>query len=144
MMEPDDELSRELERIRKERDKDRERVCRQYAKEEAAARGEELPPMRMYILILESVPVGFALVAAAHASVTAYLKFQDTLEAEEWVDGPFYKTVCKVNDAEFEAAKDVPDHVVITESALNGQEVALAFKPRDEYPQAFKYYRLYR
>jgi hypothetical protein len=29
----------------------------------------------MYILIKESVPPGFALVAAAHASLAAYLKF---------------------------------------------------------------------
>ena len=36
--------------------------------------------LRMYILIRESVPVGFAVLAAAHASLAAYLKFADTPE----------------------------------------------------------------
>jgi hypothetical protein len=60
-----------------------------------------------------------------------------------WLAGPFLKTICQVNVAEFEAAKQVPD-VLITESALGGQEVALAFKPRQQWPKAFKYFRLYR
>ncbi len=98
----------------------------------------------MYILIKESVPLGFALVAAAHASLAAYLKFQDTPEVREWVAGPFSKALCKVTDEEFERAKAWPDHVIITESALEGVEVALAFKPREEWPRAFKFFRLYR
>ena len=56
---------------------------------------------------------------------------------------PFYKAVCKVTDEEFERAKECPDHIVVTESALGGAEVALAFKPRDEWPKAFKFLRLY-
>jgi len=100
--------------------------------------------MKMYILIKESVPLGLALVAAAHASLAAYLKFQGTPEVEAWLAGPFAKAVCKVTDEEFERAKSCPDHVVLTESALSGVEVALAFKPRDEWPGAFKFFRLYR
>jgi hypothetical protein len=98
----------------------------------------------MYILIRETVPLGFALVAAAHASLAAYLKFQDSAEGKEWLSGPFAKAVCRVSDDEFEKAKGYPDHVVLTESALGGQEVALAFKPRGEWPKAFKFFRLYR
>jgi hypothetical protein len=30
------------------------------------------------------------------------------------------------------------------ESALDGAEVALAFKPREEWPKALRFYRLYR
>jgi peptidyl-tRNA hydrolase len=100
--------------------------------------------MKMYILIKESVPVGFALVAAAHASLAAYLKFQDTPEVQEWLAGPFAKAVCKVTDKKFEQAKACPDHVVLTESALGVAEVALAFRPRDDWPRAFRFYRLYR
>jgi hypothetical protein len=62
----------------------------------------------------------------------------------EWVSGPFYKAVCKVTDEEFERAKSCPDHVVITESAMEGAEVALAFKPREEWPTTFRFLRLYR
>jgi peptidyl-tRNA hydrolase len=98
----------------------------------------------MYILIKESVPTGVALVAAAHASLAAYLKFKDAPEVQEWLAGPFAKAVCKVTDAEFEQAKTCPDHVVLTESALAGTEVAIAFRPRAEWPKAFKFFRLYR
>ncbi len=100
--------------------------------------------MKMYILIKESVPPGFAILAAAHGSVAAYLKFKDTPEVEEWLSGPFYKVICKVNEKEFEKAKGYEDHVVLTESALDGEEVAIAFKPRSQWPKSFKFYRLYR
>lgn len=33
---------------------------------------------------------------------------------------------------------------MITESALNSQDVALAFKPREEWPKPFKFYKRYR
>jgi len=100
--------------------------------------------MKMYILIRESVPTGFAMLAASHGSLACYLKFRDTPEVAEWLSGPFYKAVCKVNDREFEKAKELGDHVVLTESALDNQEVALAFKPREEWPKPFKFYRLYK
>lgn len=100
--------------------------------------------MKMYILVRESVPLGFAVLAAAHASLAAYLRFRDTPEVAAWLAGPFHKVVCKVSDDEFERAKAFDDHVVLTESALDGEEVALAFKPREEWPKAFRFYRLYR
>ena len=99
--------------------------------------------MKMYILIRDSVPPGFAILAAAHASLAAYLRFEDAPEIAEWLAGPFRKVVCRVDDHEFEAAKKFDDHVVLTESVLGGQEVAIAFKPREEWPKAFKFYRLY-
>jgi len=98
----------------------------------------------MYILIRDSVPIGFAVLAAAHASLACYLKFSHSPEVAEWLAGPFYKVICKVTDEEFEQAKAIEDQVVLTESALGGQEVAIAFKPRAEWPNAFKFYRLFR
>ena len=100
--------------------------------------------MKMYILIKESVPPGFAILAAAHAGLAGYLKFKDSPEVAGWLSGPFRKVICKVTDDEFAQAKMFDDHVVVTESALEGQEVAIAFKPRDEWPKAFKFFRLYR
>ena len=105
----------------------------------------QLPPkLRMYILIREAVPAGFAVLAAAHASLAAYLKFADSPDVKEWLAGPFYKAVCRVSDEEFAKAKETPDYVVITESALDGQEVALAFRPRAEYPKAFRFFKLFK
>lgn len=101
--------------------------------------------MKMYILVKDSIPTGFAILATAHASLAAYLKFKDTDEIHNWLNpGPFYKVICKVNDAEFEKAKETTDHVVLTESALGGQEVAIAFKPREEWPKSFKFLSLYK
>lgn len=100
--------------------------------------------MKMYILIRESLPLGNAIVAAAHASLAAYLKFRDAPEVAEWLDGPFRKVVCRVTDQEFERAKTFTDYVVLTESALGGAEVAMAFKPRAEWDKAFQFFKLYR
>jgi peptidyl-tRNA hydrolase len=98
----------------------------------------------MYILIRESVPLGFAVLASAHASLATYLKFRDSPEVTEWLSASFSKVVCKVSDEEFERAKAHDDHVILTESALGGQEVAIAFKPRDDWPKAFRFLKLYQ
>lgn len=100
--------------------------------------------MKMYILVQESLPVGRAMVAAAHASLACYLKFRDAPEVAEWLAGPFQKVICKVSEDELARAKLVPDHVVLTESQLDGAEVALAFKPRDVWDKSFRFLRLYR
>ena len=92
----------------------------------------------------EDLPVGNAIVAVAHASLACYLKFHDSEEMATWLAGPFFKAVCKVSSQDFEAAKSCHDHVVITESRLNDQEVALAFRPREEWPKSFKFFSLYR
>lgn len=100
--------------------------------------------MKMYILVRDDVPLGFAMVAVAHASLAGYLEFRDTPEVEEWLSGPFSKAVCVVSAKEFENARAVPDHVVLTESALGGREVAIAFKPRKQWPRMFRFLKLYR
>lgn len=98
----------------------------------------------MYILVRDDIPLGFAMVAVAHASLAGYLKFRDTPEVSQWLSGPFFKAVCKANSKEFENAKAVSDHVVLTESALNDREVAIVFKPRQDWPKMFRFLRLYR
>lgn len=100
--------------------------------------------MKMYILVRDNIPLGFAMVAVAHASLAGYLRFQNEPEIQEWLSGPFFKAVCKVNAREFANAKQVVDHVVISESALNNQEVAIVFKPRQEWPKMFRFFKLYR
>ena len=100
--------------------------------------------MRMYILVRDDVPLGFAMVAVAHASLAGYLAYKDHPEVIEWLSGPFRKAVCKVGAEEFEKLKAVPDHIVLTESALDGREVAIAFRPRAEWPRMFKSLHLYK
>ena len=100
--------------------------------------------MKMYILIRDDVEPGHAVLAAAHASLACYLKFKDSPEVAEWLSGPFYKVICKVSEKQFEQAKEFEDSVLMTESALDGREVAIAFKPRNEWPKAFRFLSLYR
>lgn len=100
--------------------------------------------LKMYILIKDSVPTGMALLAAAHASLATYLEFAADDEVCAWIGGPFRKVVCQVSAAEFEAAKSHPDRVILTESALENEEVAIGFRPRSDWPKAFRFYRLYR
>jgi peptidyl-tRNA hydrolase len=100
--------------------------------------------VKLYILIRDDVELGFALVAAAHASLAAYLRFKDHPDVAAWLAGPFRKVMCKVNAAEWDAAKELDDHVIVSESALGGREVALAFRPRAEWPKRFQFLRLYR
>jgi hypothetical protein len=61
-----------------------------------------------------------------------------------WVVESFKKVICLVNDSEFEKAKEFEDFVLMTESSLGGRETALVFCPREEYPKAFKFYKLYK
>jgi len=99
--------------------------------------------MKMYILVKDSIPLGFAMVAVAHASLAGYLKFKDSAEMQEWLEISFKKVVCRVSETEFEQAKGCPDHFVLTESALEGREVAIVFKPRKCWPQSFRGFSLY-
>lgn len=92
----------------------------------------------------DSLPKGFAVLVAAHASLACYLKFQEDEQTQKWVSGTFYKVICKVNEKEFEKAKTFDDHIVLTESALGNQQVAIAFKPREEWPKVFRFYGLYK
>jgi len=119
---------------------------------------------KMYILVKESVDLGHAILAAAHASLSGYMTFTERertpegrLEAgvlmgetrtEMWVKESFRKVVVKVTDVEFEKAKTYgvagKDFRVMTESGLGGMEVAIVFRPRDDFEPFFKSLRLYR
>lgn len=103
-------------------------------------------PTRMYILIRDQVPLGLAITAAAHASLSCYLRNTEAPGMQCWVQTSFKKVVCKVNDTEFEAARAVPGCEVITESALGGAATALAFTPRpdDQWPKSFRFFKLFK
>lgn len=98
--------------------------------------------MRMYILVKGSIPLGYSVVAVAHSSLICHLKYNEDLEYKKWLDSSFKKVVCVVSDKDFEKAKSFEDFVIVTESALDNTEVALVFKPREEYPKFFKYLKL--
>ena len=100
--------------------------------------------MKMYVLVKDSVPLGNVMAAVAHAPLSCYLKYQYHADMEDWVNNSFKKVVCKVDDEQFEAAKAYPRHQLITESSMNGAEIAIAFVPRKEWPEFFQKLKLYR
>jgi hypothetical protein len=99
---------------------------------------------KMYILVKDTVPLGFAINAVAHASLSCYKTFEGDPDMEEWFDLYFNKVTCKVTEEQFEWAKTNCDkHRIITESRLNNQELAIAFCPRSDWPAEFRKFPLY-
>ncbi len=104
---------------------------------------EEIPFMKEYILIKDKVPLGFAMAACAHGPLIAHLEFSKGDDYKYWLEESFRKVVCKVSQKEFLKAKKEERNIVVTESALDGEEVALVFEPRREWPDYFKRFQLY-
>ena len=102
--------------------------------------------MKTYILIRESLPVKWAVTAAAHAGAAILSKWGDHPDTKEWLEKSFKKVVCQVDDMDFGLARallPLEDSFVLTESALDNQATALIFRPRKEWPKSFKSFRLY-
>ena len=96
--------------------------------------------MKMYICIKDDIPVGIAMNSAAHASLMCHLRFGEA-EGDEnydtWLKKSFKKVTCAVTPAEFAMLKEVSDNIVVTESRLDGKEVAIVLAPRPdtEFPE---------
>lgn len=100
--------------------------------------------MKMYILVKDSIPLGLAITAVGHAAAAACIKWHHDQIFADWAIQSFKKVICKVNDKEFENAKKFEHFIPLTESAIDHKETALVFKPREEWPKAFKFYKLYK
>ena len=99
--------------------------------------------MKMYILVKRELPDKMVPVIAAHASLACFRKFENTENMQTWINGIFKKVVCVVSETEFTNAKKESDHVVLTESTLDNQEVCIAFSPRAEYSKMFKFFAMW-
>ena len=101
--------------------------------------------LKMYLLVREVIPMGFAINSVGHASLACYLKYKDDPLMIEWLATSFAKVTCSVTEEQFsDALLCGLDNVLITESALQGQPVVLAFCPRASYPPEFKSFKLFR
>jgi peptidyl-tRNA hydrolase len=105
--------------------------------------------MKMYICIKDDIPVGIAMNSAAHGSLMCHLKyhdFNDRTNYHTWLTKSFKKVTCAVTPAEFAMLKEVSDTIIVTESRLNGQEVAVVLAPRPEtdYPEFVSLLKLWK
>ena len=86
--------------------------------------------IKQYIVLRHEISPAVAVIATAHAVLGSYLKWQNEPIVQQWVNGIFYKVICQARDAkEWEMIKGWSDNIIFTESALDGLEVAVAFKP---------------
>lgn len=99
--------------------------------------------MKMYILIKDHVPDKMVPVIAAHASLACYKQFEEDKDMIQWIGGIFKKVVCRVNEKEFSNAQMEEKHLILTESALAGQEVCIVFCPREEYSKQFRFFKMW-
>ena len=121
---------------------------------------------KLYLLIPDGVPAGFAINGAAHAGCCAALKWKDDTDFTSWAYDSFRKVTCRATPEEIERCETqlikrlrpvdwhklmpidfgdilAPHRIVVTESDLDNRVVAVIFKPRDEWPECFKALPLY-
>lgn len=147
----DEALKAADEQIRKDAE-EIVKAAEEFARGQSPVSGK---PSKMYILIWDGMDVGHAVNTAAHAGAMIASKWPVEVydgagpvvwdpDMKEWYDLSFRKVTCKVTREEMEQAKASGlEHFVVTESAYGGQEVALVFKPRKEWPKLFKGLKLY-
>jgi peptidyl-tRNA hydrolase len=98
----------------------------------------------MYILLRKDVPLGYAVNGAAHASLACFLKYASHRSMQRWLADSFAKVTCTVSDEELsEAMHAAGEYVIITESVIGHEIVAVAFCPRKEWPEIFRTFKLY-
>lgn len=98
---------------------------------------------RMFILVREKAPTGWAVNGVGHAALMCYLKWKNDPEMIDWVKKSFRKVTCIVSDEEFDLAKKAGNYVIFKENDLGGMVCTMAFKPRKKYPCYFNGFRLY-
>lgn len=94
----------------------------------------------MLIVIKSGIDPQYAVVGAAHASLAGYLKWKDDELTNKWANGIFYKHVKLAMADQFEKAKSEKygDKIVITESCLDGEEVAIVYRVQEDYSSFLK------
>ena len=96
---------------------------------------------KMYILvraIMRAQDEGHAVLSVAHAAAAACRDWTGDYDLEDWAANSFRKVLCLVGEEQFEKAKTYGlEHRVMTECALDNEEISIVFKPRDDWPKFF-------
>jgi hypothetical protein len=104
---------------------------------------KDFSKLKMYILVREDIGLGHSVNCVGHATNYAQRDWVNDDMYFRWAKYSRKKVTCKVTATQFEEFKKYEDHILVSESVLNGTEVVLIFKPREIWPEAFKRPRLY-
>lgn len=100
--------------------------------------------MKAYFLVRDSIPTGWAILAAAHAAVKMLEEFRSEPDTQLWLQD-FRKVLVRVSDRDFEKAKlRGLDFISFTDDDFDpNQEMVLAFRPQRHWPSFFRGLKLY-
>jgi len=105
---------------------------------------------KLYILVKEEMlekDFGHTILSIAHAASAGGRNWAGDPIYEDWANNSFRKVLCKVSNKEFEKAKTyfpADEFQVMTECAINDEELTIIFKPREEWPNFFKSLKMLR
>lgn len=105
----------------------------------AAVSGNLSSMLRMLIVVRDDLTAPQVAVACAHASLAAWFKWGVKTNWLKWADSSFVKVIRRASAAQFEQAKKEAEHIVLTESTLEGRETCLVFDIEEEYPKFLNY-----
>jgi hypothetical protein len=91
--------------------------------------------MRAYFLVRDSVALARAHIAA--------IQRKDLPELIGWLTRSPEPAYCVLDDEEFERVKSYSGAIVLTSDVMGGKEIAIAFEPREEWPDEFTAFRRY-
>ena len=93
--------------------------------------------LKLYMLIVlkAGIDPSYAPVGSAHAALAGYLEWEDDDLTYEWAQRVFHKHIKMATPEQFEKAKSEKygDKIVITESSLGGEEIAIVYRVKEEY-----------
>jgi peptidyl-tRNA hydrolase len=94
---------------------------------------------KLYILVRKKIKdsdEGHAALSIAHAMAAGYREWSAVPEFNEWLLNSFRKVLCVVSDEEFnEAMAQFPsdEFIVLTESAIPGENISLIFRQSKKF-----------
>ena len=106
---------------------------------------KEVSTDRMYIVVREKIAredLGHAMLAVTHAVGAAFRDWATDCYFCTWAHDSFRKFLAVANEKEWSKLKELDiEKRVMTECAMDGEETAIVFKPRKEWPNVLRHLR---
>ena len=94
---------------------------------------------KIYVIVKRGIPLGIGVNSVGHACTYAHEKWKGTPGYDAWFANSFRKVTVTAKPQAFEKLKNSElEHLLITECALDYEEVVLIFYPQTVWPKPFK------